>query len=203
MSQKTDDFETQQTTDFEAAQPFIRRTTEEKPKTERSFAQDHGVQDVREVSQGLFSGEASMLLCVSEAAEFSPDWGRKKITSSGDGKRLAFPYDAARDRSTLYSSAASLRMCPERSSMPEPVIRIEHLSRSFGAVTALDDLSLEVPAGIIFGFLGPNGAGKTTTIHLLLGLLEPTVGRASVLGFDTRKLGISRVRFRRSHLLFF
>jgi len=69
--------------------------------------------------------------------------------------------------------------------MPEPVIRIEHLSRSFGAVTALDDLSLEVPAGIIFGFLGPNGAGKTTTIHLLLGLLEPTAGRAWVLGFDT------------------
>jgi len=70
--------------------------------------------------------------------------------------------------------------------MPEPVIRIEHLSRSFGAVTALDDLSLEVPAGIVFGFLGPNGAGKTTTIHLLLGLLEPTTGQARVLGFDTR-----------------
>ncbi len=70
--------------------------------------------------------------------------------------------------------------------MSEPVIRIEHLSRSFGAVKALDDLSIEVPAGIIFGFLGPNGAGKTTTIHLLLGLLEPTAGRASVLGFDTR-----------------
>jgi ABC-2 type transport system ATP-binding protein len=43
-----------------------------------------------------------------------------------------------------------------------------------------------VPAGIVFGFLGPNGAGKTTTIHLLLGLLEPTQGRANVLGFDTR-----------------
>jgi ABC-2 type transport system ATP-binding protein len=70
--------------------------------------------------------------------------------------------------------------------MSEPIIRIEHLSRSFGTVKALDDLSLEVPAGIVFGFLGPNGAGKTTTIHLLLGLLEPTAGRASVLGFDTR-----------------
>jgi ABC-2 type transport system ATP-binding protein len=70
--------------------------------------------------------------------------------------------------------------------MPEPIIHIEHLSRSFGPVKALDDLSLEVPAGIVFGFLGPNGAGKTTTIHLLLGLLEPTQGQASVLGFDTR-----------------
>jgi ABC-2 type transport system ATP-binding protein len=70
--------------------------------------------------------------------------------------------------------------------MSEPIILIEHLSRSFGAVKAVDDLSLEVPAGIVFGFLGPNGAGKTTTIHLLLGLLEPTRGQARVLGFDTR-----------------
>jgi ABC-2 type transport system ATP-binding protein len=70
--------------------------------------------------------------------------------------------------------------------MREPMIHIEHLSRSFGTVKALDDLSLEVPAGIVFGFLGPNGSGKTTTIHLLLGLLEPTAGQARVLGFDTR-----------------
>jgi ABC-2 type transport system ATP-binding protein len=70
--------------------------------------------------------------------------------------------------------------------MSEPIIRTEHLSRSFGPVKAVDDLTLEVPAGIVFGFLGPNGAGKTTTIHLLLGLLEPTQGQANVLGFDTR-----------------
>jgi ABC-2 type transport system ATP-binding protein len=70
--------------------------------------------------------------------------------------------------------------------MPEPIIQIEHLSRTFGKVKAVDDLSLVVPEGIVFGFLGPNGAGKTTTIHLLLGLLEPTRGRAWVLGFDTR-----------------
>jgi ABC-2 type transport system ATP-binding protein len=70
--------------------------------------------------------------------------------------------------------------------MAEPIIRTEHLSRFFGTAKAVDDLSLEVPAGIVFGFLGPNGAGKTTTIHLLLGLLEPTQGQASVLGFDTR-----------------
>src|SRR5947208_7072280 len=70
--------------------------------------------------------------------------------------------------------------------MAGPIIRTEYLSRFFGTVKAVDDLSLEVPAGIVFGFLGPNGAGKTTTIHLLLGLLEPTHGQASVLGFDTR-----------------
>jgi ABC-2 type transport system ATP-binding protein len=69
-------------------------------------------------------------------------------------------------------------------------IRTQDLTRDFGAkagpVRALDGLTLEVPAGTIFGFLGPNGAGKTTTIRLLLGLLEPTAGRAQVLGFDTR-----------------
>ncbi len=70
--------------------------------------------------------------------------------------------------------------------MTELAIHTEHLSRSFGAVQAVDDLSLDVPAGIVFGFLGANGAGKTTTIHLLLGLLEPTGGHATVLGFNTR-----------------
>jgi ABC-2 type transport system ATP-binding protein len=70
--------------------------------------------------------------------------------------------------------------------MIETAIRIEKLTRDFETVRALDGLSLEVPSGIIFGFLGPNGAGKTTTINLLLGLLEPTAGRAEVLGFDTR-----------------
>jgi len=71
--------------------------------------------------------------------------------------------------------------------MCDPAIRFEHLGRDFGALRAVDELSLEVPAGEIFGFLGPNGAGKTTTIHLLLGLLEPTSGRAEVLGYDTSR----------------
>jgi ABC-2 type transport system ATP-binding protein len=70
--------------------------------------------------------------------------------------------------------------------MAEVAIRTEELTRDFEVVRAVDHLSLEVPRGIIFGFLGPNGAGKTTTIRLLLGLLEPTAGRAEVLGFDTR-----------------
>ncbi|MGA2505395.1 MAG: ATP-binding cassette domain-containing protein [Anaerolineales bacterium] len=70
--------------------------------------------------------------------------------------------------------------------MSEPIIHTEHLSRYFGTVKAVDDLSLEVPEGIVFGFLGPNGAGKTTTIHLLLGLLEPTQGVARVMDYDSR-----------------
>lgn len=68
--------------------------------------------------------------------------------------------------------------------MLDDAIRTEHLTRSFGSLRAVDDLTLEVPRGIIFGFLGPNGAGKTTTIRLLLGLLPPSAGMASVLGYD-------------------
>lgn len=84
--------------------------------------------------------------------------------------------------------------------MADIAIRIEGLTRDFGAVRAVDNLSLEVPSGIIFGFLGPNGAGKTTTIRLLLGLLEPTAGRAEILGFDS-KTQSEEVRTRTGALL--
>lgn len=70
--------------------------------------------------------------------------------------------------------------------MSDAAIRTEGLTRDFGARRAVDALDLEVPAGKVYGFLGPNGAGKTTTIRLLLGLVEPSAGRATVLGFDTR-----------------
>ncbi len=70
--------------------------------------------------------------------------------------------------------------------MTECAIRTADLTRDFGSLRAVDALSLEVPAGAIFGFLGPNGSGKTTTIRLLLGLLEPTRGDATVLGLDAR-----------------
>ena len=84
--------------------------------------------------------------------------------------------------------------------MSEFAIHTEGLARHFGAVRAVDELSLEVPGGIVFGFLGPNGSGKTTTIRLLLGLLEPTRGRASVLGFDTQKQA-DQIRSRAGALL--
>ena len=73
--------------------------------------------------------------------------------------------------------------------MSPSAFRTERLSRSFGSVRALDDLSLDVPAGAVFGLLGPNGAGKTTTIRLLLGLIEPTSGSAEVLGYDAATQG--------------
>jgi len=63
-------------------------------------------------------------------------------------------------------------------------IETRDITRRFGAVCAVDRVSLQVPAGTIFGFLGPNGAGKTTTLRLLLGLLELNGGSATVLGYD-------------------
>lgn len=63
-------------------------------------------------------------------------------------------------------------------------IKTQKLGRDFGQIKALEDLTIQVPAGSVFGFLGPNGAGKTTTIRLLLGLLEATRGTANVLGHD-------------------
>jgi ABC-2 type transport system ATP-binding protein len=66
-------------------------------------------------------------------------------------------------------------------------LRIDALTKHYGAVVAVDNLSLDVPAGSVFGFLGANGAGKTTTIRMLLDLLRPTSGAASLLGFDCRR----------------
>jgi ABC-2 type transport system ATP-binding protein len=63
-----------------------------------------------------------------------------------------------------------------------PVVRAESLTKRFGGVVAVDDLSFELDQGTITGFLGPNGAGKTTTLRMLLGLAKPTSGRASLFG---------------------
>jgi ABC-2 type transport system ATP-binding protein len=63
-----------------------------------------------------------------------------------------------------------------------PTLQVQHLTKRFGAVTAVDDLSFEVRPGTITGFLGPNGAGKTTTLRTLLGLVRPTAGTALVNG---------------------
>jgi drug efflux transport system ATP-binding protein len=71
--------------------------------------------------------------------------------------------------------------------MSEPVIVLDHLSKSFGNVHAVQDLSLEIEAGSIFGFLGPNGAGKTTTMRMLCGLTHPTGGHATIEGVDAWK----------------
>ncbi len=61
-------------------------------------------------------------------------------------------------------------------------ISVEHLTKCYGDLTAVDDLSMSIPTGSFFGFLGPNGAGKSTTIGCLTGLLDPTAGSIELLG---------------------
>jgi ABC-2 type transport system ATP-binding protein len=65
-----------------------------------------------------------------------------------------------------------------------PIIRVQHVVKSFGKVTAVNDVSFDVRAGEIFAFLGPNGAGKTTTIKMLTTLLRPTSGALELDGLD-------------------
>jgi ABC-2 type transport system ATP-binding protein len=92
---------------------------------------------------------------------------------------------------------------------PPIAIRVEHLTRTFGAFTAVDDVSFEVRRGEVFGFLGSNGAGKSTTIRMLCGLLRPTSGLAEVGGIDVsrdpeavkRRIGYMSQRFSLYELL--
>jgi ABC-2 type transport system ATP-binding protein len=76
------------------------------------------------------------------------------------------------------------------------VLSIQNVSKSYqkGEIKAVDDLTLEVPAGQIFGFLGPNGAGKTTTIKMVVGLLRPDKGTITVDGIDVAKRPIEAKR---------
>jgi len=76
----------------------------------------------------------------------------------------------------------------ERPPLGSPAISVRGLTKRFGKVTAVDDLSLEVHPGVVTGFLGPNGAGKSTTLRVVLGLVAPTEGSATVLGMPYRSL---------------
>jgi ABC-2 type transport system ATP-binding protein len=93
--------------------------------------------------------------------------------------------------------------------MSDNAIEVSHLTRRFGAFTAVDDLSFDVRRGEVFGFLGSNGAGKSTTIRMLCGLLRPSAGTARVDGIDVsrdpegvkRRIGYMSQRFSLYELL--
>ncbi len=76
----------------------------------------------------------------------------------------------------------------QRAPLGSPAISVRGVTKRFGSVTAVDDLSLEVRPGVVTGFLGPNGAGKSTTLRIVLGLVTPTEGSATVLGMPYRSL---------------
>ena len=78
--------------------------------------------------------------------------------------------------------------------MKNPAIHTKGLTRRFGALVAVEDVTLSVAPGQFFGFLGPNGAGKSTTIKMLTGLLEPSAGTIDILGqrFGAESLELKR-----------
>ena len=78
--------------------------------------------------------------------------------------------------------------------MAAPAIETRGLTKVYGSVRAVTELELRVEAGEVFGYLGPNGAGKSTTIRMLLDLIHPTAGAASVLGLDSRRDGVEARR---------
>ena len=72
------------------------------------------------------------------------------------------------------------------------VIQTDGLTKRYGRVLAVDDLSLDVPKGRIFGLLGPNGSGKTTLMSMLLGLVRPTAGSFTLFGSSPERGGLER-----------
>ncbi len=134
--------------------------------------------------------------------------GMRKTILAGNELRLARcihrgPHETVQERIRHHTNRGlELCLCPPLpfTSLPRkseagvspvtrPAIATNNLTREYGAVCALDRLTIEVPSGSIFGLLGPNAAGKTTVIRLLLGLVEPSKGEGTVLGFDIRKNG--------------
>jgi ABC-2 type transport system ATP-binding protein len=112
------------------------------------------------------------------------------IIPSADGSRLRPPYVGLGDTKEAVEMATNLLEMPsrERGPLGSPAVGVRRVTKRFGDVTAVDDLSFEVRPGVVTGFLGPNGAGKSTTLRMILGLVHPDEGSASVLGMPYRDL---------------
>ena len=76
---------------------------------------------------------------------------------------------------------------PAGGKITDPMIELIGITKKYAAFTAVDNLSLSVNQGEIFGFIGPNGAGKTTTIKIISGIMQPTSGSVRICGIDTRR----------------
>src|SRR5207253_4281109 len=100
----------------------------------------------------------------------------------GPGRRRACAVRCRR------SGAAGGARAPDRARQARgAMIRLENVTKHYGSFVAVDDISLEVPRGLLYGFLGPNGAGKTTTLRIIAGILRPTNGRVLLGGDDVHR----------------
>src|SRR4029450_1277492 len=108
----------------------------------------------------------------------------------GDLRSLACPpTEHTTGRSTVMAANNTMdRPSVERASLGSPAVSGPGVTKRLGSVTAGHDPRLEVPRGVFPGFLGPNGAGKSTTLRIVLGLVAPTGGTATVLGMPYRSL---------------
>ena len=88
----------------------------------------------------------------------------------------------------MGASSTANRHSAGRAPLGSPAISVRGVTKRFGKVTAVDDLTLDVHPGVVTGFLGPNGAGKSTTLRIVLGLVAPTEGSATVLGMPYASL---------------
>src|SRR6266852_810850 len=96
------------------------------------------------------------------------------------GRSLSLIRPAPDTRSPLDQTSFATRFLMAE----EPILRLERLTVRYGAFTAVDELSLELQSGELFGLLGPNGAGKSSTLRVLIGQHRPSGGRAIVAGYD-------------------
>jgi ABC-2 type transport system ATP-binding protein len=95
------------------------------------------------------------------------------------------PQHTPRRHSTSSVTTAAAATDPP---LPDPVVRVSALTKRYGDIAVVEDLTFSLAPGSVTGFLGPNGAGKTTTLRVLLGLAEPTAGEALVFGRRYREL---------------
>jgi len=85
----------------------------------------------------------------------------------------------------MVDSATPLHSQPQSETEPGSVLSLHNVSKTYGDFTAVDDVSLSIPKGSIYGFLGPNGAGKTTTIRMILEIIKPSSGNIHILGHSS------------------
>src|SRR5436305_7975328 len=93
--------------------------------------------------------------------------------------------EEARDRSaSTMAGAIPVLRCISGSNSPMPAVELHNVTKTFGPQLAVNDLTLAVPEGSVYGFIGPNGSGKTTTLRMIMRIIMPDRGSVRVLGED-------------------